>query len=52
MFFFACIYQPLGAVAHSDTLGLFADFLLPILRVLAVVAVAVLTTYKDQGRER
>jgi hypothetical protein len=40
------INQPLSAVAHSYAFGLFADFLLPVRRVLAVIAVAVFTASK------
>jgi hypothetical protein len=50
MLFFACVYQPFGAIAHSDALGLLADFLLPVLRVLAIVAVTVLAARKYQRR--
>jgi hypothetical protein len=50
MLFFTCVYQPFGAIAHSDALGLLADFLLPVLRVLAIVAVAVFAARKYQRR--
>jgi len=46
MFFLTCIYQPFSAVAHSNALGLLADFLLPVLRVLAVIAVSIFTSSK------
>jgi hypothetical protein len=49
-FFLTCIYQPFGAVAHSDAARLLADFLLPVLRVLAIVAVAVFAASKHQRR--
>jgi hypothetical protein len=42
---FTCIYQPLGAVAHSDALRLLANFFLPVSWVLAVIAVAILTAH-------
>jgi hypothetical protein len=44
--FFTRIYQPLGAVAHSYTLRLLADFLLPVFRVLAVIPVPILATHE------
>jgi hypothetical protein len=52
MLFFACVYQPFGAVAHSDALGLLADFLLPVLRVLAIIPIAVFAANQRQSRER
>jgi hypothetical protein len=51
MFFLACIYQPFGAVAHSYTFGLLADFLLPVLRVLAVIPITVFATHEGQSRK-
>jgi hypothetical protein len=46
-FFLTRIYKPLGAVAHSDALGLLADFLLPVRRVLAVIPIAVFAARED-----
>jgi hypothetical protein len=51
MFFLACIYQPFGAITHSDALGLLADFLLPVLRVLAVIPITVFATHEGQSRK-
>jgi hypothetical protein len=48
--FFTRIYQPLGTVTHSNAFGLLADFLLPVRRVLAIVAVAVLAAHQRQRR--
>jgi hypothetical protein len=46
--FFTRIYQPLGAVAHSYTLRLLADFFLPVSRVLAVITVTVFASGEHQ----
>jgi hypothetical protein len=50
--FFTRIYKPFSAIAHSDALGLLADFLLPIRRILAVIPIAVFATNQRQSRER
>jgi hypothetical protein len=50
-FFFACIYQPFGAVTHSYAARLLAEFVLPVFRVLAVVAVAVFAARQQQYRQ-
>jgi hypothetical protein len=50
-FFLTCIYQPFGAIAHSDTARLLAEFVFPVCWVLAVITVTVLATrksYQDQ----
>jgi hypothetical protein len=52
MFFFARIYQPLGAVAHSYTLGLLADFFLPVSWVLALIPITVFAANQRQSGER
>jgi len=46
--FFTRIYQPFGAVAHSYTLRLLADLLLPVRRVLAVIPIAVFAARQKQ----
>jgi hypothetical protein len=49
--FFARIYQPLSAVAHSDASRLLAEFVFPIRWVLAIVAVAIFAANKHQRRQ-
>jgi hypothetical protein len=50
-FFLTCIYQPFGAVAHSDAPRFLAEFVFPVRRVLAIVAVAVFAASKHQRRQ-
>jgi hypothetical protein len=50
--FFTRIYQPFGAIAHSNAFGLLANFLLPIYRVLAVIPIAIFAANQRQSRER
>jgi hypothetical protein len=51
MLFFTRIYQPLGAIAHSNAFGLLANFFLPLSWVLAIIPIAVFAAHEGQSRE-
>jgi hypothetical protein len=50
--FFTRIYQPLGAIAHSNAPRFLAEFVFPVRRVLAVIPITVFAANQRQSGER